>query len=455
MKSKEKNNFNKNLYNKGNNKIKITLKNIICMSFFVIILFDIAIFYNLYFQNNISYAYSGKETKEASSASIETNNNEENGISAKDVLFSNANFVNIDDIINQNISESKSEGLRQEDVILEYLTEYVQTDTLAKGEAYVVQEGMKGTQRITYKEIYENGKLVGEEQISAIVLKPAFNKVVKIGTGSNKKLAQAKVGDIVSVTSDELTVYIEPNEESDKMTKLKRDDSLKILKINGDWFYISFQNIQGWVKKESTKYQYVGPEVINKTQQSNKSSNSSSNLGTSGNNVNGTAKIKSLSFDMKLNEPSGLSLEQFQKILKDSKDVNNIFSQNAQYFYYIEKQYNINGVFVAAIGIHESAWGTSKIALSKKNLFGYGAYDSNPYNGAYIFSDYSESIDLLARVLVKYYLNPKGTSIYSGEKAVGTYYSSPNLTGVNRKYATDKNWANAVYKHMKYLYDKI
>ncbi len=45
------------------------------------------------------------------------------------------------------------------------------------------------------------------------------------------------------------------------------------------------------------------------------------------------------------------------------------FEQNADYFYYVEKQYNINGVFVAAIGIHESNWGTSKIAKDKKNLF--------------------------------------------------------------------------------------
>ncbi len=71
---------------------------------------------------------------------------------------------------------------------------------------------------------------------------------------------------------------------------------------------------------------------------------------------------------MQLNKPSGLSLEEFQKVLKDDKDVNKIFEQNAQYFYYVEKQYNINGLFVAAIGIHESNWGTSKIAKDKKNL---------------------------------------------------------------------------------------
>ena len=158
---------------------------------------------------------------------------------------------------------------------------------------------------------------------------------------------------------------------------------------------------------------------------------------------------------MQLNKPSGLTLEQFKQILTDSKDTNKIFQNNAQYFYYIEKQYNINGVFVAAIGIHESAWGTSQISRNKNNLFGYGAYDSNPYNGAYNFSDYSECIDLIARVLVKYYLNPKGTSIYGGEIAAGTYYNGPTLSGVNTRYATDKNWANGVYNHMKYLYNKL
>ena len=165
--------------------------------------------------------------------------------------------------------------------------------------------------------------------------------------------------------------------------------------------------------------------------------------------------LSGLTFNMQLNKPSGLTLEQFKKVLTDKKDKNKIFENNAEYFYYIEKQYNINGVFVAAVGIHESAWGTSKIALQKNNLFGYGAYDSNPYNGAYQFSNYSECIDLLARVFVKYYLNPSGTSIYGGEKAVGTYYNGANLSGVNTKYATDKNWANAVFSHMKYLYNKL
>ena len=49
--------------------------------------------------------------------------------------------------------------------------------------------------------------------------------------------------------------------------------------------------------------------------------------------------------------------------------------------------------------------------------------DSNPYNGAYSFNDYSECIDLIARVFIKYYINPAGTKIYDGTIASGKYYS--------------------------------
>ena len=35
---------------------------------------------------------------------------------------------------------------------------------------------------------------------------------------------------------------------------------------------------------------------------------------------------------MELNKPSGLTLEQFQKILTDDKDINSIFRDNAEYF---------------------------------------------------------------------------------------------------------------------------
>ena len=166
--------------------------------------------------------------------------------------------------------------------------------------------------------------------------------------------------------------------------------------------------------------------------------------------------LETLSKSMTLNKPSGLTLEQFKKILKnESKDKNGVFEENAEYFYYVEQAYGINGVFVAAIGIHESAWGTSKIATNKKNLFGYGAYDMNAYASAYKYNGYAAGIDMIARVLMKNYLNPKGTNIYNNEIATGKYYNGNTVTAVNKKYATDKKWADGVYSWMCYLYNRL
>ena len=166
--------------------------------------------------------------------------------------------------------------------------------------------------------------------------------------------------------------------------------------------------------------------------------------------------LKTLNKKMQLNKPSGLTLEQFEKIFEnEAKDKNGIFKENAKYFYYVEKAYGVNGVFVAAVGIHESGWGTSRIALNKKNLFGYGAYDMNAYASAYEYNGYAAGIDMIARVFMKNYLNPKGTKIYNDEIANGKYYNGNTIASVNKKYATDTNWANCIYTWMEYLYNRL
>ncbi len=403
-------------------KIKVTLKNIIYLSIALIILLQLFVFYNYYFVKNESYA---RETN----ADVE------------EVQISKAKKIDIDEFLENTIDDSTKEEYVVNEEVLEYLTKYMTNSSLPKGTVQVVQEGRQGLQEITKKMVYQNGEMVSEEQVGAKVTKASVNKIVEIGTASWASNYKVKVGDTVYVTSDRLGVMVEPSEASQKIATLSRGDTLSVQEILNDWYRVKGESTRGYVKIENTTY--INPNQENNGGSSNETGQSKQSL------------MSKLSFNMALNKPSGLTLEQFKKVLKDDKDKNNIFEQNAEYFYYIEKQYNINGVFVAAIGIHESAWGTSKIARDKCNLFGYGAYDSNPYNGAYSFSDYSESIDLIARVLVKYYLNPKGTSIYGGETAQGTYYNGPTLSGVNTKYATDKNWANGVYTHMTYLYNKL
>ncbi len=367
------------------------------------------------------------------------NNKYVEAASLEEVKISNASQINLEEIINKNTSDCEREEIIQEEIDLEYITTYNVNKQLPKGEIKVIQEGRNGKQTITTKVIYKNGEETSRTQIEDKITKASVNKIVEVGGANYTNNYKIKIGDLLYVTSDRLSVMLDANEESVKVTTLARNDEMKLLEIHDNWYRISSKGITGWVKKENTTC---------------KNSNVEENQ-SSANGLNKQQLVAKLNFDMALNKPSGLTLEQFKKILNDDKDKNKIFSNNAQYFYYIEKQYNINGVFVAAVGIHESAWGTSKIALNKNNLFGYGAYDSNPYNSAYSFSNYSESIDLISRVFVKYYINPKGTKIYESEVALGTYYSGNNLTSINKKYASDKNWANGVYKHMQYLYNKL
>ena len=357
----------------------------------------------------------------------------------ENIKISNASKINIQDFISQNSKTGNSEQIINETIEIEYITEYVENSELPTGTIQVIQEGRTGLQQNTIKKIYENQVEISIEQLSTNIIKSPINKIVEIGTGRRKTTKyNPKIGDTVYVTSDRLTVYLENSQESQKIGTLNKNEEATVLQIAEEWYKVETQRVTGWVKAECITN--INP---NKTYEEETQQKPSTN------------DIQELDFNMALNQPSGLTIEQFKKVLSDSKDKNNIFEENAEYFYYIEEQYNINGLFVAAVGIHESAWGTSKLAINKKNLFGYGASDSNPYGNAYSFDNYSESIDLLARVFTKYYLNPKGTSIYGGEVANGRYYNGNTLSAVNKKYASDSNWANAVYSHMKYLYNKL
>ena len=352
------------------------------------------------------------------------------------------NTVNIDEIIKENISSVKKEEIIKNEIDLEYTTKYNDNSELPAGMIQVIQEGSEGKQEIVTKKTYSGDELIKEETVGHTVTKAAIDKIVEVGSGSYSANYKIKVGDELYVTTNFLAIRIEPTEDGEKLITLSKNNKVKLLKKQGEWFEVQYQSYIGWAKYECFTYLNINDTVTDETVETNKYTKQQ--------------LLNTLSFNMNLNKKSGLSLQQFKKIfLNESKDKKGIFKQNAQYFYYAEKQYNVNGVFLAAVAIHESGWGGSSIASDKNNLFGYGAYDRNPYNSAYEFSNYSEGIDLLARVFAKYYLNKKGTTIYNKNIADGCYYNGPTLTGVNKKYATDKNWANGVYYWMKYLYNNL
>lgn len=397
---------------------KVSLKKIIIFSVSIIILLYLLVIYDYSFKKDEVYASENSPT---------TNN----------VKISNASQIDVEEMISKNANEMQRDEYITEENDLEYMTKYKNNENLPKGVIQVIQQGREGKQEITTKKTIKNGEVISENQVNSKITKASVDKIVEVGTGSQTNSYKVKVGDNVTITADRVSVMTEPNENSSKVATLIKGNELKVLEIQNEWYKITGQGTTGYIKSENTTCENSNSNEEEK--QENK---------TNANNTKQENKIQQLSFDIQLNKPSGLSLDQFKKVLTDSKDKNKVFQNNAEYFYYIEEQYNINGLFVAAVGIHESNWGTSKIANQKHNLFGYGAYDSNPYNGAYQFSNYSESIDLISRVFVKYYINPKGTSIYGGETASGKYYNGATLSGINQRYATDKNWAKIGRAHV-------
>lgn len=347
--------------------------------------------------------------------------------------------MSLTEIISKNTSENITEEIIVEEEDIEYKTIYTDNSELPKGTIQVLQEGRDGKQNIITKKTYCNGELVKEETDTKITTSTA-DRIVQIGTANYKSNYKVKVGDYLYVTSQTASVRMEPAQSSEKVLTINKDTKVKILEIKDNWYYISYNTSKGWLQSDCLTY--IDPNANTYDE------------------ANGTYTkaqlLANLSKSMSLNKPSGLSLEQFKKVLSGNEaDKNSVFANNAEYFYYAEKQYNINGIFLASVAIHESSWGTSKIACDKNNLFGYGASDSSPYNNAKSFSNYAEGIDLVARVFVKYYLNPAGTSIYNGETANGKYYNGSTLSAVNKKYASDSNWANRVYKWMSYLYNRL
>ena len=354
---------------------------------------------------------------------------------------SSNNQIDIENIVQENTKDIYREEIIKQEIDLEYTTEYRNNPLLPNGTIKTLQEGRDGKQEIIIKKSYINDELKEDEQIGTKITKASINKIVEVGTSNYIKVHKNKVGDTLYVTSTTLEVKVDPNIESKTIITIEKDDQVTLEEMQGEWYKIKVGIYSGWVNSSCLIYK---EEKVENTETTSVQEKSASELKSS------------LNENIALNKPSGLSLEQFKKILQnDSNDKLGVFTENAEYFYYIEQQYNINGVFVATVGIHESAWGTSKMAQNKKNLFGYGAYDRNPSDNAYVFKTYAEGIDLLARVFTKYYINPEGTKIYDGETAVGNKYYGSTIKGVNTKYATDKNWSNSVYKWMSYLYNKL
>jgi len=115
-----------------------------------------------------------------------------------------------------------------------------------------------------------------------------------------------------------------------------------------------------------------------------------------------------------------------------------------QTFVDVGRKHGMNAFYIAAHSAWESTWGTSPLAGDKNNLFGYGAYDSCPYECAWTFKTKQECVETVMPIIKADYLTEGGK-----------YYNGPTLRGMNSKYATDQNWKNGIAKIINSLASKV
>lgn len=348
----------------------------------------------------------------------------------------NRHRLNIQNIISENSDMDRVKEQVTEEREVEFITEYNNNPTLPKSEEVITQEGTLGKDSVTVIKSYEDGNFVEEIILNREKLVEPIPKIVDVGTSEFLAKHKVHIGDIMYFT-DTANLKEKADSDANDVAEVKKNLDVKLLELpSEEWCKVSFDNVEGYIKTSNLTSSYTTPNIVEK---------------------NRIQRILlKVNLDMELNRTSGLTLNDYKKIFTNiPNDRNKIFQDNYTAFYNAEKKYNINGIFLASIAIHESGWGSSQIANDKKNLFGYGSYDATPYESSFEFEDYSEGIDTVAKSLVKYYLNPSGTKIYGGETAAAWYYNGPTLKGVNTRYASDKDWHTKIFKYMETLYNRL
>lgn len=339
----------------------------------------------------------------------------------------NQKSIDVIEVMLENTNSDKKMVNEQRDVQFE--TQYEDNPNLPRDEEQVKQEGKIGKIQVTALQEYKDDQMINEEIIDSKTLEEVVTKIIYKGTSDFLKKYSVHIDDQMYLLEAE-DLKEEAKDDSNTICNVPRYLNVKIKEAGEEWIKVAYNGKEGYLKTTNITSEAVTPMIKEKNR-----------IATLKNNLN---------VDMDLSVPSGLTLSDFKTVLSNNlSDKNKIFEQSAEYFYKAEQKYKVNGIFLASIGIHESAWGTSKIANDKNNLFGFTAYDSDPYNSATSFDNYENAINKVAEVLSTKYLHVAGTKISDELTATGTYFNGTSAKSVNVRYASDTGWADKVLWHTR------
>ena len=144
-----------------------------------------------------------------------------------------------------------------------------------------------------------------------------------------------------------------------------------------------------------------------------------------------------ISKTMDLSKRTGLSKEDFKKVIKNLKqDKSKFFYENADTIYDLCEKYEINEIFFCGLIVAESGWNIAGNHRSTHN------YISLMYKGKLIrYSSTEEGLEVAAKKLNQNYLTPGGK-----------FYNGKTIAGVQKRFCpASSTWDDLVYGSMKYV----
>lgn len=229
-------------------------------------------------------------------------------------------------------------------------------------------------------------------------------KQEKLEEEQRLKTEHQKYGQVIT---DYSRFRTEPNYDSEVMFLFRKGMTFEIVERHWNWLKINYDGQEGFIDmslveqyQENPPYEvYKEPEVEEQ--------------------VDGIPHYNPYN----LRELSNLSEAQIYKMLEGSA-----LQSLSRAYYYAEKEYNVNAIFLMALNSEESGYGRSSLAQSHNNIGGVKQGNSWRY-----FNSWGDSLNYIANLIDKYYLTEGGA-----------YYNGPSIWNVNTRYCEGTTWSGNI-----------
>lgn len=216
----------------------------------------------------------------------------------------------------------------------------------------------------------------------------------------------------------------EPSYESEVMFLFREGMTFEIIERQSDWLKVKYNDLEGFIDVSLVEqYQENPPHEVYIEPVYVESSYEEVYYGEPHYNPNN------------LRELSNLSEAQIYQMLEGSA-----LQSLSRAYYYAEKEYNVNAIFLMALNSEESGHGRSYLAMSHNNLGGVKGMDGN---WAY-FSDWGESLSYIANLIDTMYLT-EGAA----------YHNGTSIWAVNVRYCEEDTWAGNINEIVNDLMRKL